>query len=290
MLEKLTSFSIFVTGLIFFVLFFLVAILFKGPGYSNYYYALVDITSFLFGIFISFSISNSQTKMNSINELLKIDEADFLLIYKLTRKIDEDITNEYRKLLDKHYIDQVDYRLYDYRHSSGSFYEIYDFFLDQKTKKPEVSNTLSDITSLLNEIAKSRKQVETYVQQSISKYEWFSLLGLLGLLCFFILDFNTGSFVSALLSATLATTAFVLTLFLRDLNRLIWQKNRWTWEPLYEFFQDVDLMPYFPKPAISNKEIVLAHEGKVRVANFPHAYPDLSGKTIEIWDLSEKRK
>jgi hypothetical protein len=286
MFRKIVSLSIFKLSALFFLFILLISISTTGKGFNDHFDVLVSITSFLFGIFISFSITSRRSRIDRINELFKIDEANFVLIYKLCGQLEHGVVDKVRNLIDKQYIDQIDYILVDYKKSSKSFYDIYDYFLSIKPSGSYDERIWGMIMGLLGDSAASRKQVETLVTQRITRYEWVSLLGLFSLIVFFVLYLNDGSILSILLSTILTTVAFILTLVLRDLNNLKWQNNSWIWDPLHNFFLTLGLLPYYPEDVIKYKEVLLPKTGKIRVAHFPHKYPDISGKKVETIDLS----
>jgi len=287
---RINSKTIFPIAAIFFVVFFALAVVTKGHGFTDYDFALITIASFTFGIFITFSILNNQDKLNKVNELLKTHDSTFLLLYKLSGEFDERITDKCRELIDQQLIDEIDYRLVDFNKSSKSYYQLYDYLtgLEPKTEKQDV--VYDKMLDILDDTAKARQEVEVLTRQKISIYEWFSIITLLGLVCFLVLRINTGTILSSLLISVLATTMVVLTLLLQMLNNLRWQESTQIWEPLHNLFLNLDLLPYYPDGVIELDRYVPKGPGKIRVAKYPKPYPDMTGKTIEVFDITDFAK
>jgi hypothetical protein len=184
-------------------------------------------------------------------------------------------------------VDEIDYRLPDFNYSADSFYVLYDYCLAIKPRGEHQMVVYDKLIDVLNGTAEARQQVEILTQQKISPYEWFSIITLLALMFYLLLSMNDGSFVSSILSSLLATTATVLALVLQTLNNLRWQEETQIWEPLHRLFLRLDLLPYFPKDVITVDRYKPSISGKIRVAEYPNLYPDMSGKTIEIIDWRE---
>jgi len=282
MIKKLFSAPIRSLSLTFFVAFFFVCLVTTGKGFTDLSFALVTIASFLFGIFISFSITSNQEKLSRINELLRIDKANLLSMYKFSKRISPAVHEKTRELIDHHLIDQIDYKLVDLKYSADSFLRLYDYYLELNPTSKEGEKSRDRILDMLQSSFEHQKQLEPLVQQRISKYEWLSLLSLLGLLAYYLIDLRNNSILSALLSTVLATTAVVLTLVLRDLNNLKREEEILIWEPLHTLFLNLDLLPYYSEEVLKRNKSNLSRTGRMRIASYPDPYPGLNNKKVRI--------
>jgi len=263
------------------ILFVLVAMFIKGRPGEPAASALFGASTFLFGIFIAFSISNCYSRYSKINELLNCDEGILLFVYRASESFGEKVKTDIRRLLDVYLIDQIDYCLVDFRNSNGSFLKLFDYVLrlSPKSKKEEAAH--DKMVDLLADSMKNRKLVETLVREPMHRFEWASILVLLVIVIFCIFILNDGSLFSMVSSVLLATSAMVFTLILEDLDSLRWKERYWIWEALDGLFRELDLVPYYPGDLVLSKRIVLQKGKKVRIATYPNQYPNMTGKSVE---------
>lgn len=278
------------TGIIVaFIIFFILGVFVQGNPHNDNFLVLISGSSFLFGIFIAFSIANSHTKLRQVNEILKDDEANLLSIYQLSYVFGKQNQLEVKKLIDNYLIDQVDYYLEDFKYSNASFLVIYEYIVDFNPKNSQQTVAYTSLLNILVKSSSNRKMVETFVLDKMLVYEWLSIFSLLGLILFFIFYFNSGGILSGTLSAILSTTAVTLVLVLKDLNYLSWKENKWVWEPLHNLFKSLDLLPYYPKKVIDNKIAILNQDEKIRIAQYPDKYPDMTNKVIKEINYTSKK-
>ncbi len=266
---------------ILFVIFLGIAVFTKGVGANNENNNLLSVAAFLFGIFAAFSIANSQTKLNRINENIKSEEANLLFIYKITKSFGPKVQGQIKDLIDLYLIDQIDYYLKDYKYSNTSFLTLFDYLIELKPEGKHQEFAYDNVIGVLNDSAQRRKQIEAAVEETLDPLEWVSILVLLSLILFFIFYMNDGSLVSIATSALLSVASVVIVLVLRDLDSLRWKEQAWIWEPLESLFKSLELLPYYPKELVHGHRIKLFKGDRIRVATYPKGYPSMSGKVVE---------
>lgn len=273
-----TTLGILISSLVFLS----IGLLFKGQGFTENNSQLLSASSFLFGIFVAFSIANNHSKLSKVNETLKEDEAILLSVYELSSSFGENVKNKVRNLIDNYLIDQIDYYLWDFKYSYKTFIALHRFLntLEAKTKTQEAPRI--HILGLMSESFKNRKVVETYSQEKMWTFEWTSILILLGLIIFIVLKSNDGTYTSIILSTLLLSSAIILVFVLRDLNNLRWKEKTLIWEPLDNLFHALDLLPYYPKGIVKSKRAKIKKGEKIRLASYPDPYPDMTHKKVEI--------
>jgi hypothetical protein len=257
----------------------------RGAGSNNENNNLLSTAAFLFGIFVAFSVANSQSRLNKINENIKAEEATLLFIYKISKIFGKEIQEQTKQLIDLYLIDQIDFYLKDYKYSSKSFNRLFDYLIALNPQKSATETAYSSMVSSLAEAAKNRKQVEAAVTEQLAPLEWFSILTLLALILFFIFYMNDGSLVSVVTSTLLAVASVVVVLVLKDLDSLQWKEQSWIWEPLENLFKELNLVPYYPEDLIKDQRIKLEKGDKVRVATYQNSYPDMSDKLIRVIEV-----
>lgn len=271
---------------LFAVAFLAVALVKPGGGNSPTY---STAAAGIFGIFIGFSISNSRKRLNRVNELLKTENADNLLVYRLSAVFGSKIQDKIRELMDSYLIDQIDYRLDDFDRSGDSFDKLYEYVINLEFENEKQKMTLGSMVSTLNESSSNRIQIETITTHKISIFEWISVWSLTFVVVFNLYGMTTGDVFQSLLITILASAIILLVLVLRDLDNLKWQKAVWTWKPLHSLFVNMDLLPYYPRIIVDVGEAKIPNGEKIRLADYPNPYPDMTNKTIKVEEYSDTK-
>lgn len=264
------------------VVFTLMSFFSISQGYNDQLNTLLAATSFIFGIFIAFSITTSQTKLNKINETLKEEEGIYLYIYKTSEVFGSRVKKEVQKLIDQYLIDQVDYLLPDFKYSNKSFLKLFEYINNLKPVNKREEVAYENLTAVMVDSVRNRKLVETLTQETLSKFEWLSIISLLSVILILIFSINDRSVISIISSILLSTSAVVLVAILRDLDNLRWKEQSWIWEPLEQLFNELELLPYYPKDLINQGRVKLDRGHKIRLVDYQNKYPDMTGKKIEI--------
>ena len=250
-LSKLSATSI---TIVFSILFFVVTQLFPGHGYTDFLFMFATSAAVIYAIFIIFSIDRSHERFGKVNELLKTEDANVRIIYNLSHVFGATIQDKVRDLLDSYLIDQVDYRLEDFYYSSGSFNKLYEYVLALEPKGKKQESVYDELINVLTLSSINRVQIEAYTKQKISRVEWMSVWALTFLVISHTYEMTRGDIFSSILLTIMASAVLLMTLMLRDLNSLKWQKDEWTWQPLHRTFVHLNLLPYYPGPIIDSGE------------------------------------
>lgn len=262
------------------IIFLIIALSLIGNGLNTSNNNLMALSTFMFGIFVAFAISNAHSKIRQINEAIKAEEGNTLFIYKSINLWNEETKQKVQKLIDKYLIDQIDYYLWDFKYSSKSFMKLYDFILQLESKNDSQKTVYANMISTLADSFKQRKQVEALVTERMSYTEWLSVLLLLLVNIIYMFNMNDGSLINIIATVSLSITSITFAFLLRDLDSLRWKESTWIWEPLQNLFKELDLVPYFADIVQSGRIKAIKGE-KIRVAEYPNKYPDMTGKIIK---------
>jgi len=264
------------------VLFVVLAILVPGKGLSDFMITLLSVSSFLFGLFVAFSISDRHSRLKELREELKASDAFVVDVYKLSAIFGEKTQKECQRLLDDWVVATIDYYLKDYHKATPQFLKLYEFIisLTPKTKKQEIA--YEQLITTAEQMNRSIKKIRFLASDRMSKFEWGTILLLAGIILFCLFYINTNTLSSVSIIVLLAVALITLILVLRDLDSLFWKEQVWIWDPLTDLFKEIDMLPYFPGEVIKSKRITLPKGVSYRLAKYAHPYPDISGKTIEI--------
>lgn len=276
--------------ILFTVAFFALALAKPGEGYSDFLFMFSAAAAVIFSIFIVFSVSNSRSRLDKVNELLKTENANNLLLYKMSAAFGVQAQNDIRRLIDVYIIDQIDYRLEDFDQSAQSFRVLYDYIISLESKGTTQDIVLTEMIRILNLSSSNRVQVETLMSQRLSKFEWISVWGLTFVVVSHLYEMSHGILFQTLLLTILASASVLLVLVLRDLDNLKWQKDAWTWRPLRNLFISLDLLPYYPRPIVDKGEAKIKKGEKIRLADYPNLYPDMRDKIVKTEEYKGVKK
>ncbi|MBI5880599.1 hypothetical protein HZB90_00540 [archaeon] len=260
----------------------ILAIFFPGRSLSDSVRTLLSVSSFLFGIFVAFSISDRHSRLKEIRTQLREGDALIFDIYKHSAVFGKKTQDMCRFLLDDWVIATIDYKLEDFHKARGKFIAVYDFVLSLKPSNNKQNIAYGKMLDIIKDMNKENKRMRYLVTDRISLSEWGSILALSGIILFCLFYINSGSLSSMVLTVLLSVTLTLLVLVLRDLDDLYWKEQKWIWDPLTDLFHELDLLPYFPDDVFIRRRIRLKPGLKYRVGRYAHPYPDMTDKTIEI--------
>lgn len=262
-----------------------IVLFFDFRGDRDEFSTLLSATSFIFGSFMAFSIANSQSRLNKIDETIKSDEGLLQYIYKISSLFGDEVQKDVRKLIDNYLIDQLDYYLVDFRYSGKSFNKLFDYLIHLKRYNKAQDSAYSQMMGFLQSSSVNRQKIEALVGQRVQKFEWMTILTLLSITLFFILYTNTGSNLSNFITIVVTTAFISLVLLLREIDTLRWKETTWIWDPLVELFKDLDLLPYFPEDVIKKGRYKVAKGEKIRLASYANPYPNMEDKKVETIEV-----
>jgi len=260
----------------------ILAIFFPGRSLSESVRTLLSVSSFLFGIFVAFSISDRHGRLKEIRIQLREGDAFIFELYKHSAVFGKKAQDMCRSLLDDWVIATIDYKLEDFHKARGKFNALYDFVFALKPANNKQNVAYSKMIDTLKEMNKENKKMRYLVTDRISFSEWGSILTLSGIILFCLFYINSGTLSSMTLTVLLAVTLTLLVLVLRDLDQLYWKEQKWIWDPLIDLFHELDLLPYFPDDVFVRKRVKLQSGLKYRVGKYAHPYPDMTNKKIEV--------
>lgn len=139
------------------------------------------------------------------------------------------------------------------------------------------------LLGVCTQAAERRKQLEALVRQRVTTVEWVTLLSLFAALWGLMFSANGGPVVSSILGGVLVASLAGVMVVLRHLDEFRWQEGDAIWTPLHTLFLTLGLVPYYPKFALTTGRID-PPSGRLRLAEYPFPYPDMTNKVVEEVD------
>jgi hypothetical protein len=271
----------------YFVIYLALCIIFKGKGYTNEYYVLVSVCTFLYGIFIAFSIYNHQTRLSRVKELLRTDDSCLVSLHRQGGVFGNEVQSKITDHIDSYLITQIDYKITDdYHESTHAFQELYEYILGLSPTNDKQLAVYQSMITTLNSSGNNRKLVGTLVRQKMTNLEWSSVIGLHTFIAYILFTFVTGSIVLSILTSLIVVAGFIMIIVLYQLNNLTWQENEWIWRPLHNLFLDLGLLPYYPEIVLDSRRAIVPKGTKIRVCRYNKPYPDMTDNEIHTLEWS----
>lgn len=250
---------------------------------------IFSVITFLFGIFVSFSISDRHNRLNKIRELDSVERASMETIFEFSSLFGSKIQKNISDCIDKYLVSVFDHQIWEYGETEKELVELSKCVRSINPKNnARHSETFKIMLADLSAIGNSREQTVPLINDKLSFYEKFAFIILAGILVFSTLFINSEPFVSFML-ALLDLIVVTLLWFLHKLDNLEWKYEAMIFEPYQHTFESIGKLRYYPETLIASGK-VKNHRGKTyRLAIYPN-YPSIEGKKIKIVKPKNARK
>jgi hypothetical protein len=247
--------------------------------------ALASMAAFLFGVLLAFTIVRTRDRLSLIQNLVAKGNAALFSIHQMITVFSEVDREHIRTLIDRHLTDQIDYRLVDYHMAASSYLHLTGavYALDPQTRQQEA--VYKELVGLCINMDVDRGQIESTCNQALSPIEWGGILMLLVVLIGLIAVLPGGTLLGAVVAGVLAATLVTLVLLLRRLDLLRWHERVTIWEPTTRLFRNMGTNPYVPRHIIEAGRY--RPTGRVRIVDYPDAYPNRASKVVSVIDLRD---
>lgn len=264
-------------------LFIFIAVFFRGgQGQNGIISIFLSVATFLFGVLGVYIMQNRYSRLENITMLLRQTDSLYIGLYRQASAFGKKTQKEVQQLLDTYVTTTIDYCLHDYSKAGQEFLDLYDYINCITPKNTQEFSVFSQLLGNINDINKNRKLIEYLVRNTMILFEWVVLFILWSVIVLSVFLVNDGSLMSMIITILLSSASLTFLFLIKDLDNLVWKEQKWIWEPLKQLFGELDLLPYYPEDVIRLKRVEIKKGVKRRVAYYPHAYPDFSGKKISV--------
>ena len=247
--------------------------------------ALASMAAFLFGILLAFTFVRARERLALIQDLVARGNSSLFSIHQMMATFGEEDRDHIRHLIDRHLTDQIDFRLVDYHMAARSHLDLTKavYALDPRT--PQQEGVYKELVALCIQMELDRGQIESASGQALSPIEWIGLLLLLVVLVGLIAVLPGGTVLGAVVAGVLSGTLVTFMVLLRKLDLLRWHERVTIWEPTTRLFRSMGRDPYVPRHVIDGGRY--RPTGRVRVVDYPDAYPNRSTKVVTTVDVPD---
>ncbi len=243
---------------------------------------ILGVTTFLFGIFVAFSISDRQNRSDKIKNNISTELSNLFFIFKTSKIFGKSFQKKIQKAIDSYLMEQLDYRRKDLYKTEKALDGIGDLMISAKTKNEKEANYYAYFMEVFNSISGAKKHTINLIGDRVSRFEWIIILFLSSLIIASLVMINTGTIISIVAVSLLIGSVILLVLLLYGLDNLSWKGTARVFEPFQKAFESMGLLRYYPEEVIIRKKVKPLKNIPYRIGRFPHPYPDMRGKKIEV--------
>jgi hypothetical protein len=247
--------------------------------------ALASMTTFLFGVLLAFTIARARERLLLLQDTISKNDAALLSIHQMVSVFSEEDQVRIRGLIDQQLTSEIDYRLVDHHYSTPAFLELAAAIYALEPQSQQQVGAYRELIRLCIEMGSNRSIIESITGQSLSVLEWSGLTLLLLVLVGLMAIIPGGTPLGAVAAGVLAGTLTALMILLRKLDLLRWHERVSIWEPTTRLFRSMGLDPYVPRLVIDSGRY--RPTGRIRVVDYPDAYPDRSSKRVTVELLAD---
>ncbi|MEK6909196.1 MAG: hypothetical protein AABX23_04050 [Nanoarchaeota archaeon] len=251
---------------------------------STFLTVLISIATFLFGIFISFSISDRHGRINELRNNDSLERGYLILMHKYAGTFGKKYQTEMAEAIDQYLISTLDYEIKDFHKNEKFVDAIYNKIESAKVTNDQQREIYSEFLDCFSSLIEARRKTIALITDRLSRFEWLVATFLPFIILLSTILTETNSLIVAIISSILSVMILNITLFLYTLDSLSWKEERRIFEPYQQTFEAIGRLRYYPEILIKHKRVKM-HKNKIyRLGIFPNKYPDLSGKTIRTID------
>jgi len=250
--------------------------------YETFFVTILGVATFIFGIFIGFSISERSSRIDKIRENDSAERSQLISISLCAKEISKDFYNSVLEKIDEYLMATLDYKIWDYHLTQTQFENLFSVIAKHNPEGEKDKILTSQMISGLNEILVSRKNTIGIIEDRLSAFEWTALTFLSAVILISLAALNSGGFLIFSVVMFLSLSLALLLSLLYSLDNLSWKEEDRIFEPYSKTFESIGLVRYYPEALITQKRVKNFHGKDYRKGIMPKEYPDMSEKKIEI--------
>lgn len=256
-----------------------VIILFPFNFQNNFINIVLTVTTFLFGIFVTFSINDRSARMEKIRANDADERSNLVTVYNLSKDFGKNFTKRIQKKIDEYLMATLDYPIWDFYKTEKQFNNLFNLVINTKLNKKSIQQ---EIIRRLDDMRLLRGETAEIINERLSRFEWVIITSLCLVVLTCLILINPGTLTSKILLGTLSIAVVFIVYFLYSLDSLSWKAESRIFEPYAQTFESIGLTRYYPDGLVISG-IITKHKGKkYRIGIFPKPYPDFSDKKIKI--------
>ena len=241
------------SAIVFVILVGLVFLL-PGRGPDNKVELMLTVATFLFSILAGFFMSRLNSRYNEVRELLAIEDARWLSLYKMSRFYGRNISEGLSDLIDKYYIIIFDFEIGEYyKRSARYFLAVYDEL--EKYKEYRADSTFAGLLDHLTVIEEQRNRSSELAREKLTKGQWSVLLFLYCIIAFSLFYLKVPELYSQIITVLLLTALALVLLLIRDLQNLRLLGKMVMVESGQEVLEFIGRMRYYNQRFLKNGSI-----------------------------------
>ena len=241
----------------------------------------LSVATFLFGVFLAFTISDRHARINKIRESDSVERSAITEIVYLSGIISKGLQKRISDLFDKYLQATLDYMINDYEKTEKELNDVAKQIAAIEAEGVKKDGAFKQILRELSALTTARESTITIIDDKLEFSEWLNFIILSTIVMVSTRFIYTGTLVSAVLLIALNLLVLLFLVFLYDLDKLTYKEEIRIFEPYERTFELIGKLRYYPKDLIKSKRVVPPKEA-YRIGMPVKLYPDMRGKKIKI--------
>jgi len=265
-----------------FILVILLVIFLRVDRNVEFIGTILGVSTFLFGIFLAFSLSDRHNRIDQIRENDSGERSQMIFLFDTSKIFGKVFQKRLQNAIDKYIMATLDYKIWDYEKTEKEYKKVVEVALSAKLRDKKDASFFSYFIEATNNLGMARKHTIGLISDRLSVFEWTTFFLFSVVIVGSLVLLNLGTIVSIIIIAIISFSIILLLSFLYDLDNLSWKEEIRIFEPYAKTFESIGLLRYYPEALIKQRRVNLHKGKKCRIGVFPHPYPNLKGKKIKL--------
>jgi len=217
---------------------------------------ILTVSTFLFGIFSGFFISNRWSRYSRIKTLLTNETGVLISVYILSKIIGKEFAKKIANLIDKYLIEAFLYEIYEYNEKTDElFYKFLYTVKDIRPKTIQQKEAISQIIKIMGGTPSGREETYFLEKTKLPKFMYWVIWILAAIIIFCLFYIRTGSITYSFITILLSTSVILVVLVLRDLDNLRWDEKVLAFDIYYRVYDAIGKPRVYPDISIKRGRI-----------------------------------
>jgi len=217
---------------------------------------ILTVSTFLFGIFSGFFISNRWSRYSRIKTLLTNETGVLISVYILSKIIGKEFAKKIANLIDKYLIEAFLYEIYEYHEKTDElFYKFLYTVKDIRPKTIQQKEAISQIIKIMGGTPSGREETYFLEKTKLPKFMYWVIWILAAIIIFCLFYIRTGSITYSFITILLSTSVILVVLVLRDLDNLRWDEKVLAFDIYYRVYDAIGKPRVYPDISIKRGRI-----------------------------------
>ena len=211
---------------------------------------ILTCSTFLFGFLAGFFIVITTTDYNGIKNVLAVETANWIILYRNVLIYDKKIAKKLSDLLDKYVRESFDYEIIDYAKCTTKEFNVIEKIIREIKINKEKNQLYQEIQKTMGKAISSRQQLIILGNKALSMFQWLILFVLSFLVIATLYGIRSGGAFFEIIVVLISSSIVLILLLIRDLDSYIWNEKTFGFYIFENVLRSIGNLPYYPEESI----------------------------------------